>query len=82
MAISDIQIRGGIQAILARHCIDQGKLKFDCCKGVVRFRGILALGERATPLDPDHSLFESLEHEVRRVAGVKKVYLMNVKLGV
>jgi len=82
MAISDIQIRGSIQNVLARHRIDQSKLKFDCCKGVVRFRGVLTLLDGSEPIHSDVSIFESLEQKVRRVPGVTKVYLMNIKLRV
>ena len=82
MAISDIQIRGSIQNVLARHRIDQSKLKVDCCKGGVRFRGVLTLLAGSEPLHSAVSIFESLEQKVRRVPGVTKVYLMNIKLRV
>lgn len=80
MSVNDLKIKAEIRGILARHWVDQQQLRFECCKGVVRFRGRLArVGRRGQPSD-ELSLFETLEHEIKKLSSVKKVYFMGVKL--
>ena len=77
MAVPDIQIRTNVRSVLTRHWIDLARLSFDCCCGSVRFRGEISFAEGHRCSSPA-ALLETLESEIKRIPGVKSVYLMGV----
>lgn len=77
MGVADLQIKTKVRAVLSRHWIDLTRIGFDCCRGSVRFRGeiVLSEGHRCSSPGP---LIDALEAEIKRIRGVKSVYLMGV----
>ncbi len=81
MDVPDLQIKTQVRAVLTRHWIDLTRIGYDCCRGSVRFRGEISLVEGHHCSSPG-ALLEALESEIKRIPGVKSVYLVGVTVGI
>jgi hypothetical protein len=75
MKVSDIRINSLVKSVLTKHWVDVHKIKLDYFGGTIRLSGeICPIGTGARRrLDP--YTVELIESEIRRVPGVKRVYL-------
>lgn len=75
-----MRIVGRVRGVFGKHFLDMDELHMSCAKGVVRVIGVfrrLAQLEDSMPMT-DKTL-HTLEMEIKRIPGVRRVKLSNVE---
>lgn len=80
LSVSDLEIKGRVRSVLAKHRVDPAQLEFDCCKGTLRFRGRICIAEGHPVRNSGVPFLETLESELKRIPGVGRVYFVGVKM--
>ena len=67
--------------MLNEHRIDLSHLEFDCCKGIVSFRGRICFVDGTEARSDGPPFLEALLVELKCIRGVRQVYFMGLKFG-
>lgn len=80
MGIEDVRISELVRRVLTRYWVDLTELRFSCTGGTLRFHGTLRRQARpgSPPPPVTESIVDAITQEIRRLPGVKKVYLTGV----
>ena len=81
LSVSDLEAKARVRSVLNKHRIDAAQVQFDCCKGTVTFRGRICFVDGTGPGDDGAPVLETLQAELKRIPGVRKVYFVGLKFG-
>lgn len=76
MSFSDFRIKSMVKTVLVRHWVDIHRIRIECFRGNVHLKGELCQLKRRE--SSENTLLEKIEREIRRLPGVRKVYLLGL----